>query len=146
MKKLLIALGLTVVLGFGFSCSVASGTGTSGTETNSTSNALTSTAWRLVKFDGKVIDSSTFARTPEVRFWVGSKVTGNDGCNLITGTYSVQGDRILFGNIAGTKMACMNTNYENYNKFLNRTDKFKVVKNSLYFYEGTRELMSYTKK
>ncbi|MGX7666481.1 META domain-containing protein [Flavobacterium pedocola] len=143
MKNLMIALGLAFVLGLGFSCSTMSG---SSTGTSTTNNGLTAAAWRLVKFDGKVIDSTTFTRTPEVRFWVGSKVTGNDGCNLITGTYSVQGDKILFGNMAGTKMACVNTNYENYNRFLNRTDKFKVDNNKLYFYEGTKELMSYIKK
>lgn len=141
MKKLLIALGLIVVFAFGFSCST-----TLGTPTDTTTNELTSTAWRLTKFDGKVIDSTTFARTPELRFWVGSKITGNDGCNLITGTYSVQGDKILFGNMAGTRMACLNTNYENYTKFLNRTDKYKIESNKLYFYEGTKELMSYSKK
>ncbi|WP_313808401.1 META domain-containing protein [Flavobacterium sp.] len=139
MKKAFFILLFMGVVGFGISCSSTTGTA-------STSDSLTSTAWRLSKFNGKVIDSTTFARTPELRFWVGSKVSGNDGCNLVTGSYTVQGDKIMFGAMAGTKMACVNTNYENYNKFFNRTNKYKVESNKLVFYEGTTELMSYTKK
>jgi heat shock protein HslJ len=35
-------------------------------------------------------------------------VSGSDGCNRITGSYQLKGDRVTFGQIVGTQMACVN--------------------------------------
>jgi heat shock protein HslJ len=35
-------------------------------------------------------------------------VSGSDGCNRLTGTYQLKGDRVAFGQMAGTQMACVN--------------------------------------
>lgn len=34
------------------------------------------------------------------------RVSGNDGCNSFTGSYEVDGSKLTFGPLAGTKMAC----------------------------------------
>lgn len=39
-------------------------------------------------------------------FAEGDKVTGNTGCNALTGTAKVNGDKVTFGPIATTKKAC----------------------------------------
>ncbi len=35
-------------------------------------------------------------------------MSGSDGCNRLTGTYQLNGDRVAFGQMAGTQMACVN--------------------------------------
>lgn len=109
-------------------------------------NILSSTAWRLTKFNGKVIDSTTFSQTPQLKFWLDNRVTGNDGCNVIGGTYSLNNDRILFGPFTGTKIGCLNENYKNYNANMAKVEKFSLDKSTLTFYNGTTQLMEYTKK
>jgi heat shock protein HslJ len=35
------------------------------------------------------------------------RVSGSGGCNRLTGTYELEGDRLSFGRIASTRMACL---------------------------------------
>ena len=36
----------------------------------------------------------------------GGRLSGSGGCNRITGSYQLDGDRLTFGPIASTRMAC----------------------------------------
>jgi heat shock protein HslJ len=42
-------------------------------------------------------------------FGTDGRVSGSDGCNRLTGPYTVKGEAITFGPIAGTQMACPKT-------------------------------------
>jgi heat shock protein HslJ len=35
------------------------------------------------------------------------RVSGSGGCNRMTGSYELKGDRLSFGRVAGTMMACL---------------------------------------
>ena len=43
-----------------------------------------------------------------MQFQAQGRVSGSDGCNRIAGTYELNGDRVTFGQMAGTQMACLN--------------------------------------
>ncbi len=40
-------------------------------------------------------------------FGADGRVTGSDGCNRLSGGYAIEGDRLKFDRLAGTRMACL---------------------------------------
>ena len=69
-------------------------------------SAIEGPVWRLTKLPG--IDAKALAasqRHVNVRFEAG-RVDGFSGCNRLAGSYTLDGDRLTFGPLAGTMMAC----------------------------------------
>lgn len=67
---------------------------------------LEGVSWRLTGLPGQ--DAKALAALPRpvtVRFERG-RVAGTSGCNRLTGSYEVEGDRVTLGPLAGTMMAC----------------------------------------
>jgi len=68
---------------------------------------LENTYWKLMTLDDKPAESPPGAR--EIHFVLnhaGLRMSGFSGCNGITGTYELEGDKITFSKMAGTLMAC----------------------------------------
>ncbi|MCZ7566636.1 MAG: META domain-containing protein [Burkholderiales bacterium] len=64
------------------------------------------TSWRLAGLAGPDADAfSGSSPAAFVRFQEG-RVSGFSGCNNFTGSYTVAGDRLTLGRLAGTMMAC----------------------------------------
>jgi heat shock protein HslJ len=62
--------------------------------------------WRLTRLRGQ--DEQALAGLPAgitVRFEAG-QLQGFDGCNQLVGSYTIAGDRLILGQLAGTMMAC----------------------------------------
>jgi len=57
-------------------------------------------SWELVKFEGHANLSSVNI------VFEGGQVAGRGGCNNFKGEYSLQGNKITFGPLASTMMAC----------------------------------------
>jgi heat shock protein HslJ len=71
-----------------------------------TTATLEGVSWRLDSLTGK--DPAVLAALPRqatARFAAG-RVTGFSGCNNFTGGYTLDGDRLKLGPLAGTMMAC----------------------------------------
>jgi heat shock protein HslJ len=66
---------------------------------------LENSYWKLTQFNGAAVvvaeHQPHFILHPESR-----RVTGSGGCNSITGSYRLDGDRLSFGPFAGTMMSC----------------------------------------
>lgn len=79
------------------------------------SDANLGSKWILSKIGNRTITASEFSKgLPELVFDPdGGKLSGHDGCNRITGSIEVQGNRIQFSPLAGTKMACPGNNKDN---------------------------------
>ena len=77
--------------------------------TTKAGNAMTSldaTGWQLKELPGT--ESGALARLPRpvaVRFESG-RLSGFAGCNNFTGSYELEGDRLVIGPVATTQMAC----------------------------------------
>jgi heat shock protein HslJ len=69
---------------------------------------LESTYWRAVELVGTSTPSQTANREAHLVFQSG-RVAGSDGCNRVTGTYTLDGDGVTFGQAAATRMACPDT-------------------------------------
>ena len=65
--------------------------------------------WRLVNLPGQPPSTlAALGRAVSVQFDSG-RVTGFTGCNTVTGSYTVNGNRLTLGKLAGTMMACPGT-------------------------------------
>jgi heat shock protein HslJ len=66
-------------------------------------NTLAGTQWVLSTLNGSVpLDGVQVT----LNFGAEGRATGSDGCNRYFGSYSVEGDALTFGQVAGTLMAC----------------------------------------
>jgi heat shock protein HslJ/quercetin dioxygenase-like cupin family protein len=68
--------------------------------------SLFDATWVAVELTGTPVPLTPAERQPSLTFVAGGRVSGTDGCNRIQATYTVTGDRIAFGPIAATRMAC----------------------------------------
>ena len=69
--------------------------------------------WLLEKIDNTKIIPAEYNKIPEINIdIVEGIISGNDGCNSIRGKIEVQGKRIKFYQLLGTKMACSKKNIE----------------------------------
>ena len=64
-----------------------------------TATPLLGTAWRL---SGVTPD----ARAARLQLLDGGRIAGSDGCNRLVGSYTLDGEKLSFGPLSGTRMAC----------------------------------------
>jgi heat shock protein HslJ len=70
---------------------------------------LLDTTWALntVVGAGGTASSVPAGVTARIAFTADGRVTGNTGCNSFSGTATVTGDRVTFGDLASTRRACI---------------------------------------
>jgi heat shock protein HslJ len=66
---------------------------------------LTNTYWKLTELDGQPVVVGQ-AREPHLRLRDDTHADGSTGCNSFSGTYERAGDRLTFGRLVTTLMAC----------------------------------------
>src|SRR5262245_21140751 len=71
-------------------------------------STLDGTSWRATELAGKATPAQDPQHEAYLEFQAG-RVSGSDGCNRITGSYQLTGDRVTFTQMAATQMACLNT-------------------------------------
>ena len=68
---------------------------------------LENTYWKLVELGGAAVVVAELQREPHFILHPADKrVSGSGGCNRVTGSYTLEADRLGFGRMAGTMMAC----------------------------------------
>lgn len=98
---------------------------------------LSTGSWQLEEINGEAIDSGEFAKIPELNFdKAEGRVSGNSGCNSMSGSYSINEDKIKFGPIAQTKMACQGVGEGKFMTLFNTVQKFKLQGDKLKLYDG----------
>ena len=111
----------------------------------SDTGVLYSNAWKLVKINGQTAVKP--ANSNDVTLAVVAGVNsfgGNSSCNQYFGNVTVSGDRITFGDLGSTKMACDDMNLEiNYFQALRKVDRFTVNNGILYLYSGSQVVLEY---
>lgn len=75
--------------------------------TNAPGATLENSKWRLTLFGAPDAETPVVAgSTVTLEFGADGKAGGSAGCNTYGGSYEVQGDQLIFGEIASTLMAC----------------------------------------
>jgi copper homeostasis protein (lipoprotein) len=70
--------------------------------------ALRTTHWKLVMLGGGPLPATADPeRVPHLVFAADEdRVSGSGGCNRLSGTFTLEGDKLAFGPMMATKMAC----------------------------------------
>lgn len=115
--------------------------------------------WILKKTgETDVIESNYLKGLPEITFDIGkNRFSGSGGCNRIMGYVNAEGDRLKFGRVASTLMACKNSGEEKeFLAALESTVNYKIIGNQLMlanpdkvllvFYDPTMELRERTEE
>jgi len=97
--------------------------------------------WQLRVLGGSPVDERD-ARVPTLRFDA-EQVSGSDGCNRISGSYSSDGQRISFGQMTSTRMACMDgmALAQAYTAALTITQSYCLDGEELVLYDGTGQAL-----
>jgi len=111
------------------------------TPTQSASQDLAGSGWNAVELSGTAVTTGSMLpdRQPHLVFGTDGRVSGADGCNRLTGPYSVKGDAITFGEMAGTRMACFGTEEieQRFLAALKGTAHWLMTNGRLEFYDAT---------
>lgn len=64
--------------------------------------------WTLQELNGKALNAADYGKgLPTLDLQLATqRVSGQSGCNRFTGAAEAMGDKLVFGNLAGTRMAC----------------------------------------
>lgn len=69
---------------------------------------LRNTYWKLVRLNGRPVEAAERQREPHLIFASHElRISGSGGCNRITGSITLDGNKLRFGQMASTRMACV---------------------------------------
>jgi heat shock protein HslJ len=84
-----------------------------------------------------------------LQFPEAGRVSGNGSCNRFVGAVAIENERIVFRQMAGTKMACLGTSGEQearYMEALGKAQRYQVVDGQLLIHvQGTEQPLRFVK-
>lgn len=90
---------------------------------------LRGTYWKLVRLGDNPVAAATKQREPHLIFAADAlRVAGSDGCNRVTGSLELDGDRLRFGHMASTQMSCVD-NTDQHTRFreaLRHVERYRI--------------------
>lgn len=107
--------------------------------------SLENTYWKLTRLGDAPVAVIPRQREPHFTLNAQSRrVSGSSGCKRMTGSYELSGDRLTFGQMAGTMMACPNgmDTEQAFLGALTRVDKWKVTRQHLELYDAAGKLVA----
>jgi heat shock protein HslJ len=105
MYRRVTALGLLFV-GVALGCMPRADSATAQQEA-STRPALENTYWKLIRLGDQPVQVAAGQREPHMILQSESRrIGGSGGCNRLIGGYELEGERLIFGQLATTRMAC----------------------------------------
>jgi heat shock protein HslJ/uncharacterized membrane protein len=99
--------------------------------------------WKLVELSGVAAPATDKAREAHLRFAAeGSRVSGSTGCNSMSGSVSLASDRLRFGPVATTRMACLDPaiahQEQEFLRALQAADRFSLAGGQLTLYAAEK--------
>ncbi len=129
-------------------CQPSGGTGNNSTGNDSTndadSSALFNRKWRLTEIKGERVSAGEAFIT-----FNGEKkaISGNTGCNLMSGGFQIDGTRISFSRVITTRRACLDQNVmrveQEFTRALEAATRFALDGNTLRLYKGVELLLTF---
>lgn len=80
---------------------------TTQTSTSIPTQSLQNTYWKLILLQDSEVIVTDNQREPHMVLDKDNRIAGSDGCNRMMGSYNLDGDKLTFGQLAGTMMACV---------------------------------------
>jgi copper homeostasis protein (lipoprotein) len=86
-----------------------------------------STYWKLTLLNGAAVVPVERRVEAHLLFESEGRLAGSDGCNRLFGSYSLEGEKIQFGRIGSTMMACLNTRDREFVEALGKSATWRVL-------------------
>jgi len=103
-----------------------------------TISSLGENTWKLFSLNGQQISVSDSNKIPFLSFDPQTmKVSGNTGCNSMSGSFSSEKDKLSFGQMATTRMFCEGDMESKFLSAVNNTSKFSMYNNQLVLNDST---------
>jgi copper homeostasis protein (lipoprotein) len=106
---------------------------------------LRGTNWKLVRLGGAPLEVSAGQAEPQLVFASDApRVSGSGGCNRITGSFTLEGDRVHLGPLVGTMMSCANA-MEQEQRFLtslNHVERYRISGRQLELLDGAGAVLA----
>lgn len=117
---------------------------TPATTTAGNSVGLVNTYWKLTQLNDKEITVSENQREPHIVFNAENRISGSDGCNRMMGSYTLDGDNLSLGELAGTRMACMDgaEQADAFNKTLTKVTAYNLQGDALELHDDTGSVIA----
>jgi copper homeostasis protein (lipoprotein) len=106
---------------------------------------LRGTYWNLVRLGETPVEVSAGQAEPHLVFASDAlQVSGSGGCNRITGGFTLEGDRLHLGPLAGTMMACANGTQQEqrFLESLNRVERYRMSGQQLELLDGSGAVLA----
>ncbi len=103
--------------------------------------------WLLETLNGKPVESKNGKnKIPQLEINVSEKTfTGNGGCNNIFGSFTLDGQSIIFGPAASTRMLCPDSIEPEFMNALKEINVWKISDNHLYLMKDGNEIAVFKK-
>jgi copper homeostasis protein (lipoprotein) len=85
------------------------------------------TYWKLTLLNGTAVVPVERRSEAHLLFESEGRLAGSDGCNRLFGTYSLEGEKIQFGRMGSTMMACQNTRDREFVEALGKTATWRIL-------------------
>ena len=96
--------------------------------------------WRAVELGGKAVAAE---RPAFIEFTAENRASGSFGCNRFNGPYQLDGDKVKFGPLASTMMACQAMQIEtDFRMALDATASWQVSQNNLTLRDSAGKLLA----
>lgn len=103
-------LGMSAILGLAVTVLGACERANSAEDASAPEAGLLNAKWVLVALNDEPVELEREEQRPHFTLEAEeNRMTGFTGCNRMFGTYEIEGERLSFGPIGATKMACMDT-------------------------------------
>ena len=106
---------------------------------------LEGTAWQLVSLGGEAVTVGEGRPRPGLTLLAeDGRAAGSDGCNRFMGSYTVEGEKLSFGQLASTMMACADgmDAAQRYTAALGATARYRTLGVHLELYDGAGTLLA----
>jgi copper homeostasis protein (lipoprotein) len=102
------------------------------------SPGLLGTDWKLTYLGDVPAEQFKDQRDVHILLQKDDRVTGSDGCNLLNGGFTLEGDRLAFSRIATTMMACPQgaEQEQRFHRALANTARYRIVTEFLELMDG----------
>jgi heat shock protein HslJ/quercetin dioxygenase-like cupin family protein len=101
--------------------------------------SLVGPTWAAVDLGGMPVPAEPAAQQPTIQFVANGRVAGTDGCNRVSANYTLNGERITFGPMIATRMACPDPDdiQRRFAAALDGTSGWRIAGGRLEFYGAT---------
>ena len=106
--------------------------------------SLIGPTWVAIELGGTPVPLTPAERQPTLEFVAGGRVAGSDGCNRVRATYTLDRNRLAFGPVAATRMACPGTESlaARFEAALKATVRYRLVSGRLQLFGAGNALLA----